>query len=147
MILCARCTSRSREQNTKRRSRSEIVYSIVKISRFYDYQTWPTHLFEIFTRCAKVCGLFFLNVLFECWLAGQTNSNHVVDIVSKIWKHAHPGSFWTEAEALGFWCCELQSAKLQSSGSPLSHTNKQTNKQTNRKGGKLKMGTEVMIDR
>ena len=27
---------------------------------------------EKFTRCAKVCGLFFLIVLFGCWLAEQT---------------------------------------------------------------------------
>ena len=44
--------------STKRRSSSEnisekYVYSIVKITRSYDHLTWPTHLFEKFTRCAK----------------------------------------------------------------------------------------------
>ena len=32
-----------------------------------------------FTRCAKVCGLFFLIVLFGRWLAEQTNSGHMVN--------------------------------------------------------------------
>ena len=41
------------------RTCERFVYSIVKITRLYDYQTWPTHLFVKFTRCAKVCGLFF----------------------------------------------------------------------------------------
>ena len=54
------------------------VYSRVKITRLYDYQTWQTHLFEKFTRCAKVCGLFFLTVLFGCRLAGQVNCDHTV---------------------------------------------------------------------
>ena len=29
--------------------------------------------FEKFTRCAKVCGLFFLIVLFGCLLVGQAD--------------------------------------------------------------------------
>ena len=33
---------------------------------------------EKFMRCAKVCGLFFMVVFFGCWLAGQTNSDHMV---------------------------------------------------------------------
>ena len=62
MILCARNTSRSREQSTKRRSSSEnmrkvcLFYSgnnkIVRLSNMADT------FFEEFTRCAKVCGLF-----------------------------------------------------------------------------------------
>ena len=32
--------------------------------------------FEKFTKCAKVCGLFFLIVLCGHGLAGQANSNH-----------------------------------------------------------------------
>ena len=69
-ILCARSTSRSRDQSTKRRSRSEnmlnnkILVCFVKITRCYDYQTWLTHLIEKCTRCAKVCGLFFLDCAF-----------------------------------------------------------------------------------
>ena len=78
MILCARSTSRSREQSMKRRPSSENMFfllSIVKITRFYDYQTWPTHLFDKFTRCAKVCGLFFpllLCFLGADWLGRET---------------------------------------------------------------------------
>ena len=82
MILCARSTSRSREQNAKRRSRSEnkrkacLSYSqnnkIVSLSNMAD------KFLEKFTRCAKVPGLFFLIVLFGCWLAEQENTNHVV---------------------------------------------------------------------
>ena len=36
------------------------------------------HIFGKFTRCAKVCGPFFLIVTFGFWLAGQLNSDHVV---------------------------------------------------------------------
>ena len=44
--------------------------------RFYDHQTWPADLFEKATRCAKVCGLFFLDCAF--WmLIGQANSDHM----------------------------------------------------------------------
>ena len=80
MILCARSTSRSREQSTKRRSRSENMWKdlfIVKITRLYDYQTWQTHFWRNSRGCAKVHGLFFLIVLFGCWLAEQTNFDHM----------------------------------------------------------------------
>ena len=46
MILCARSTSRSREQSTECRSRNENMRKvIVRITRLYDYQIWPTHFF------------------------------------------------------------------------------------------------------
>ena len=46
--------------------------------------------FEKFTRCAKVCGLFSLIVRFGCCgLAGQANSDHVVEKEFKL----SPGSF------------------------------------------------------
>ena len=60
------------EQETQREYAERFVHSVVKITRLYDYQTWQT-FFEKLTRCAKVCGLFILIVLFWCWLAGQTN--------------------------------------------------------------------------
>ena len=61
MILCARSTSRSREQSTKRRLRSErtckrLTYSIVKITRLYDYQRWQTHLFWEMHEVRKAIG-------------------------------------------------------------------------------------------
>ena len=80
MIICAFSTSRSREQSPKRRSSNVILFYSQN-----DYQTWPMHLFQKFTRCAKVYGLIFLIVLFGCWLAGQANSDHVV-IVAKTFK-------------------------------------------------------------
>ena len=59
------------------------VDAIVKITRLYDYQTWQTHFLR-FTRFAKVRGLiFFLIVLFECWLVMQANSGHVEQIRHK----------------------------------------------------------------
>ena len=82
MILCARSTSRSREQSTKRRSRSE---SMLTVCLFYNQNNkivWLSNMadtfLEKFTSCAKVCGLFLLSVFFGCWLAEQTNSNHMV---------------------------------------------------------------------
>ena len=62
MTLCARCTSRSREQSTKRRSRSE---SMRTVCLFY----------TIFLRNSRDAQRF---VGFGCWLAGQANSDHVV---------------------------------------------------------------------
>ena len=66
MILCARSTSRSRDQSTKHRSRSEKMRYVCLFygqkARLHDYQTWPTHKF---TGCAKVSGLFFLAVSFR----------------------------------------------------------------------------------
>ena len=44
------------------------VYSVVKITRFYGYQTWPTCWFKYAKAC--VCGLFFLDYGF--WLGRQT---------------------------------------------------------------------------
>ena len=63
MSLCARSTSRSREQNTQHRSSSEnmrrVRYFNVKITEFYDYQTRPTHLFETFRSCVQRFMDFF----------------------------------------------------------------------------------------
>ena len=79
MILCARSTSRSREQskNTDHTARTweRFVYSIVKITRLYDYQTWQ-HIFGEIRGVRKGLWAFFLIVRFGCWLAGQANSDH-----------------------------------------------------------------------
>ena len=47
------------EQNTDQVARTyeRFVYSIVKTTRLYDYQTCQTH-FLLFTRCTKVCGFY-----------------------------------------------------------------------------------------
>ena len=52
----------------------KFVYAIVKITRFHDYQTWSTHLFEGVTRCAKVYGLLFLDCAFRV-LIGKLQSH------------------------------------------------------------------------
>ena len=77
MILCARSTSRPRDQSTKRRHEARtyerFVYSIVKIAKLYDHQTWQTHLLRNLRGAQRCMGLFFLIVLFGCWLARQKN--------------------------------------------------------------------------
>ena len=54
------------------RTCERFVYSIVKITTLYDYQTWWT-ISEKFMRCAKDCGLCFLDCAFQDadWLAGK----------------------------------------------------------------------------
>ena len=87
MILCTHSTPYVEIKWTEHENADQavrpckrFVYSTVKITRLYDYQTWQT-LFERFTRCAKVCGLFFfLFFFFSCllcfsdagWLGRQT---------------------------------------------------------------------------
>ena len=82
MILCARSTSRSREQSTKRRSRSENMWKVCLFYNQYNKISWLSNMadtfFEKFTKRAKVCGLFFLTVLFGRWLAEQAICDHVV---------------------------------------------------------------------
>ena len=74
MILCAHSTSRARNAYHAARTCERFVYCIVKITRLYDYQTWQTHLWWKFTRCAKVYGLFFLGA---DWLGWQTPSTWI----------------------------------------------------------------------
>ena len=80
MILCARSTSRSREQSTKRRSRSENMW---KVCYFYGQNkkiAWLSNMadrfLEKFMRCAKVHGLFFLDCSFRMLIgwAGRLRS-------------------------------------------------------------------------
>ena len=54
----------NRAQNADHAAKTcdRFVYSIVKVTKLYDYQTCQT-FFERFIRCSKVCGLFFLIVL------------------------------------------------------------------------------------
>ena len=69
MILCARNTSRSSEQSTKRRSRSENMWKVC-LSVII---TWLSDVadifFEKFTKCAKAYGLVFSD---SDWLSRQT---------------------------------------------------------------------------
>ena len=88
--------NRARNADHAARTCERFVYSLVKITRLYDYQTWHTHCFEKFTRCAKVCGLFSLIVRFGCWLAEQANSSHVSN---------HHGVFFTVERGVLFARC------------------------------------------
>ena len=61
----------------KVRTCGKFVSTIVKITRLFDHKTWPTHLYEKFTRCAKVCGPFFLLDSAFRVLIGWTNSDYM----------------------------------------------------------------------
>ena len=77
MILCARSTSRSREQSTKHRSRSEnmwrFIYSTVKITWLHDYQTCQIHLMRNSRGAQRFVG-FFSGFCFSNadWLGRET---------------------------------------------------------------------------
>ena len=80
MILCACSTSRSSEQSTKNTDHTvrvceRFVYSVVKITRLYDYQTWKTRFWRNSRGAQRFVGFVFLTVLYGCWLAEQTNSD------------------------------------------------------------------------
>ena len=67
--------SRSREQSTKRRSRSEKMRKFCLFYRLYDYQTWQTHLFgEIHGVRKDIWDFSFLIVFSGAdWLSRQTS--------------------------------------------------------------------------
>ena len=54
----------------------EFVYSIVKI-RLYDYQTMADFFLDKCTGCAKVCGLFYI-VLLWVLIGRAANADHMV---------------------------------------------------------------------
>ena len=81
MILCARCTSRSNEPARKTdypaRTCERFVYSLVKITRLCDYQTWQ----NIFGEIHEVRKVFFLSldlyVSHANWLGRQLRSHSI----------------------------------------------------------------------
>ena len=82
MILCACSTSRSREQSTKNadhtaRTCERFVYSVVKITRLYDYQTWQTRFWRNSRGAQRLMGLFFLDCAFRMLIdwAGKLRSH------------------------------------------------------------------------
>ena len=81
MILCARSTSRWSEQSTKRRSCSENMWEVCLFYSQNNKIVWllnmPDTCFEKFTRCAKLCGLFFLDCAFQLLIgwAGKPQSH------------------------------------------------------------------------
>ena len=63
MILCARSTSRSREQSTKRRSSSGNMWKVYSI---FEWLSNMTHFFRNSRGVQRHVGFF--PVLFGCWL-------------------------------------------------------------------------------
>ena len=64
--------NKARNTDHVARTYAMFIYSIVKITRLYDYQTWQTHLLRN-VRCAKVCGVFsWLFFSVADWLGRQT---------------------------------------------------------------------------
>ena len=62
------------------RTCERFVYSIIKITRLYDYRTWPTYFFDKFTTCAKAsgfCSWLLFSVGWFGWLAGRAHSHHL----------------------------------------------------------------------
>ena len=68
--------NKARNTDHVARTYEMFIYSIVKITRLNDYQTRQTHLLRNSRGAQRYVG-FFLNVLFDRWLAGQTNSDHM----------------------------------------------------------------------
>ena len=80
MILCACKISTLSEQSTKCRSCSGNLQKVCSKSLFKITSVWLSNRRAHFggnSWGAQVYGLFFLIVLFECWLAGQTTSDHI----------------------------------------------------------------------
>ena len=76
----ARVVRRDQEmQITQREHAKGFVCSIVKITRLYDYQTCIAEIFlRFFFEVRKgIRAFFYLIVLLGCWLALQTNSDHM----------------------------------------------------------------------
>ena len=63
--------NRARNADHAARTCGRFVCLIVMTTRFSDYKTWQT-TFEKFTRCAMLCGLFFLDCAFRT-LIGWTD--------------------------------------------------------------------------
>ena len=82
-ILCTCWMLRSSEQSKKCRSHSKNMWKVCLFYSQNNKTVWLSNMadtfLEKFTRCAKVCGLVFLDCAFECWLAGQTNLDLMVE--------------------------------------------------------------------
>ena len=90
-----------------------------KVCLFYsqnnnDYQTWQTHLFEKFTRRAKVCGLFFLDCAFRTLIGGAGNSDHTLVVTSLcfIWRFTRRGQTQNQLYRYISWLCNLVTASV-----------------------------------
>ena len=68
--------------------------------KILDYQTWPTHLFAKFTKCAKVYGLSFLDFTFRMLIgwAGKLRSRGRLMIEN--FRRVGPDNFKMSVEAI-----------------------------------------------
>ena len=88
MILCARNTSRSREQSTTCRSRSENTWKVCLL--FYSQNSkilWLSNVADTFLRNSRGAQRFvgfFLECVLWCWLAGQKRVQHVSNWLSSL---------------------------------------------------------------
>ena len=84
MTFCAHSTSWSREQSTKRRSRSKNMRKVCLFYSQVNENVWLSNMADTVLRnswgAQRFVGFFFLIVLFGCWLAGQANFNHVANL-------------------------------------------------------------------
>ena len=84
MILCARSTSRSREQSTKHRSRSENMRKVCLFCSQNNKILWLSNMavtfLDKFTKSARVGGPYFLDCAFRMLIgwAGELRSHGCV---------------------------------------------------------------------
>ena len=82
MILCALYIeitwTEDETQITQRQDTWKVCLFLSQNNKIEWLSKMADTFLEKFTRCAKVCGLFFLIVRLGCWLAGQANFNHVI---------------------------------------------------------------------
>ena len=69
--------NRARNADHAARTCERFVYSIVKIKRLNDYQTWPTHFCRNSQIAQRIVG-FFLDCDFGMLIGWADNSDHVV---------------------------------------------------------------------
>ena len=101
MILCTHRMSRSSEQSTNTdhtartceqstntdhtaRTCGRLIYSIVKITKLYDYQTWQTHFWINLRSAQRYVGFFFLDCAF-----GRSNGCNTSSDISPWWRLTH----------------------------------------------------------
>ena len=98
MILCARSTSRSREQNTKRRSSSENMWKVCLFYSHNNKMVWLSNMAGTFVwkihEVRKSMWAFFLSCLcfFGCCLSGKVNSVLAVTNGNKV--NSRSGANW-----------------------------------------------------
>ena len=87
------------EMQSKQREHVKVFlkFYIVKITRFYDYQTWLTYLFEKFMRCTKVCGLFL-----DCAFRVLIGWIHIFILVPNVFSLPRPGTRQRGNEEVSF---------------------------------------------